>query len=394
MANEHLSLRQRAPAACSSGPSARRTRVLVVDDNEENRALARATLEAEEMDVALAPSGEEAVRLFAADLPDCVLMDVKMPGMSGFEASDRIRSLPHGANTPVVFLTALRDIDTFDRARAAGGDDFLTKPFRPHELVARVRVALEVRRLSAELGTVYELMKRQRDELMRLQLQKERLSVFIVHDLKGPVNTMDLFAQVLARNGSLPPDVLDSARSIRVAARHAIRLITNLLDLSKSEEGKLVPRCESVDARGLVGEVLEAMAMPARSSGVQLAGIADLPSLFCDRDLVERVLENLVDNAIRHTPRGGQVTLRLRPVEDAVHVCVSDDGPGIPQEMSGKIFDPFVQLGGPAEAGAAQRGRGLGLAFCKAAVEAHGGRIWVEPSPAGAQICLSLPRGT
>ena len=99
-----------------------------------------------------------------------------------------------------MFLTALRDVDTFDRALAAGGDDFLTKPVRPAELVVRVRALLEARRMSAEIRQHYELIRKQRDDLMRLQLQKERLTALIVHDLKNPVHAMDLHAQVLQRN--------------------------------------------------------------------------------------------------------------------------------------------------------------------------------------------------
>jgi two-component system sensor histidine kinase/response regulator len=137
---------------------------------------------------------------------------------------------PGGAGTPVLFLTALRDVDTFDRALRAGGDDFLTKPVRPTELVVRVQSALKLRRMSEELREHYELLKRQRDDLLRLQLQKERLTAFVVHDLKNPVNSMDLHAQVLLREKGLPATARDSATQIRTEARQLTRMILNLLD--------------------------------------------------------------------------------------------------------------------------------------------------------------------
>src|SRR4029077_10189721 len=133
------------------------------------------------------------------------------------------------------------DVDTFDRALRVGGDDFLTKPVRPTELVVRVQAALKLTRLRSELHDHYELLKRQRDDLMRVQLQKERLTAFVVHDLKNPVNTMDLHAQMLCRDKELSANARESAASIRAEARHLMRLITNLLDISKSEEGRLVP---------------------------------------------------------------------------------------------------------------------------------------------------------
>ncbi|HTJ81191.1 MAG TPA: response regulator, partial [Polyangiaceae bacterium] len=112
--------------------------VLVVDDNEANRLLAKATLEDEGFRVVLADDGEAGIAAFAAEKPDCVLLDVRMPGIDGFAVCERIRATETGEHTPVLFLTALRDVDTFDKALKAGGDDFLTKPVRPTELVVRV----------------------------------------------------------------------------------------------------------------------------------------------------------------------------------------------------------------------------------------------------------------
>src|SRR5262249_34077284 len=146
-------------------------------------------------------------------------LDVRMPGMDGFVVCQRLRALPRGAETPVVFLTALRDVDTFDRALRSGGDDFLTKPVRPTELVIRVQSALKLRQLRSELREHYDLLKHQRDDLLRLQLQKERLMAFVVHDLKNPVNAMDLHAQLLVRDKSLTPEARGSAALIRLAAQ-------------------------------------------------------------------------------------------------------------------------------------------------------------------------------
>ncbi|HMY19542.1 MAG TPA: response regulator, partial [Polyangium sp.] len=162
-------------------------KILVVDDNEQNRELARATLEPEEYDVVVVSCGEDALRVWADVLPDCVLLDVRMPGMDGFTVCQRIRELPGGADVPIIFLTALRDVATFDRAMLVGADDFLTKPVRPTELIVRVQAALRMRRMGAELREHYALIRHQRDDLMRLQLQKEMLMSFVVHDLKNPV---------------------------------------------------------------------------------------------------------------------------------------------------------------------------------------------------------------
>ena len=365
-------------------------KILVVDDNAENRALARAALEDEGYVAILAASGDEGIRAFEAERPDCVLLDIRMPVMDGFEVCTRIRALPGGADMPVIFLTALRDVDTFDRALRAGGDDFLTKPVRPTELAIRVQTALKLRQMSADLRAHYDLVRHQRDDLMRLQLQKERLTAFVVHDLKNPVNSMDLHAQLLLRDRELPERARESVRAIRSEARSLLRLVLNLLDISKSEEGQLVPRPSTIDLDALVTGVLEAHQLEAQNAGLRLESVIEARSISADPDLLRRVLENLLDNAMRHAPTGTSVRITSSRHADGVQLRVADSGTGIPPEMREKIFERFVRVES-GERIVTRTGRGLGLAFCKLCVEAHGGTIWVEDGQPGAVFCVRLP---
>jgi two-component system, sensor histidine kinase and response regulator len=364
--------------------------VLVVDDNEQNLALAQASLEEEGYVVLLARGGEEALRQFETSKPSCVLLDVRMPGMNGFEVCERLRKLPGGAETPVVFLTAQRDVDTFDAALRVGGDDFLTKPVRPTELVLRVQAALRLKRLNAENREYFELARRQRDDLLRLQLQKERLTAFVVHDLKNPVSNLDLQAQVLLRDKELPPRLRSNIDGIRNEARSLMRLIMNLLDIAKSEEGRLAPKTEFVDLRELAERVFSSLGAAAESREVRLESALDAERVRADPDLLHRVLENLFDNALRHAPEGSVVRLRSETRDGRVELRVEDAGRGVPVDMRERIFDPFVQV--ESAGGAVTRsGRGLGLAFCRIAVEAQGGTIQVEDGDPGAIFCMSLP---
>ena len=373
-------------------PQSKQPDILVVDDNAENRALARATLEDEGYRVRLAQTGEEALQLFQESPPDCVLLDIRMPGMDGFAVCARIRSLPHGQQTPIVFLTALRDVDVFDRALRAGADDFLTKPIRPTELTVRVQTALKLGRMNAELRETYELVRKQRDDLMRLQLQKDQLSAFIVHDLKNPAGAMDLHAQLILREPQLSPRGRDSALRIRDEVRHLVRLIMNLLDVSKSEQGQLVPQLTRVDLDTLALEIATALDVKARSANVKLVCEIQERYVQADEDLLRRVLENLVDNALRHAPAGSSVTLSSLAAESGVELRVRDAGPGIPEGLRGKVFEPFLQLE-HADRESTRGGRGLGLAFCRVTIEAHGGSIWIEDGQPGAVFCFRLPHG-
>ena len=367
--------------------------ILVVDDNEANLELARNTLEDEGYRVVLARGGAEGVSAFERERPDCILLDVRMPEVDGFTACERIRSLPGGAETPVLFLTALRDVDTFDRALRAGGDDFLTKPVRPTELVVRVQSALKLRRMSEELREHYELLKSQRDDLLRLQLQKERLTAFVVHDLKNPVNSMDLHAQLLLREKGLPASARDSATQIRTEARQLTRMILNLLDISKADEGKLVPKRSDVDLRRLVDEVIAELGVSADGRDVSLRISLETDRIHADDDLFRRLLTNLVENAIRYAPRETSITVTATRGPTGTELRVADAGRGVPEDMREKVFNPFVQVE-QGERIVAHGSRGLGLTFCKLVVEAHGGHIWIEDASPGAIFCVRFPHGS
>lgn len=366
--------------------------VLVVDDNEQNRALAKATLEMEDYMVVLAKSGEEALRAFAERVPDCVLLDVRMPGLDGFETCHRLRALPGGQDVPIIFLTASRDVDTFDRAQACGADDFVTKPVQPTEMVLRVQASMKVRRLDASNKEYFELVKRQRDDLMRLQLQKERLSSFVVHDLKNPVSTIDLLAQLLQRDKQLPAEARSTADAIRLEVTSLMRLILNLLDINKSEEGQLTAALAPVDFKALASSVVEATQVRAQSKEVELVlEVGAVAGLLADRDLLRRVLENLLDNALRYAPKGSRISLAALVTEDAIEVRVADQGKGVPAELREGIFERFVQLDS-GERTAPRTSRGLGLTFCRLAVEAQGGHISVEDGSPGAVFCIRFPK--
>lgn len=367
--------------------------VLVVDDNEANRALARSTLEDEGYRVILANEGAEGIAAFEREAIDCIVLDVRMPGIDGFAVCERVRTLPRGPETPVIFLTALRDVETFDRALRAGGDDFLTKPVRPTELLVRVQTALKLRRARVEIREHYALLMQQRDDLLRLQLQKERLMAFVVHDLKNPLAAVDLHAQLLLRDPSLSQDARESITQIRTETRQLNGMILDLLDISKADEGRLSPKRTQVALKTMIQNILADLGVQAVGRNVTLRAVVDeTTSVLVDEGLFRRTLTNLVDNALRYAPGNTEISVVAKAGKEATEVRITDAGKGIPPSMRERVFDPFVQ----ADAGdriVDRAGRGLGLTFCKLAVEAHGGRIWIEDAAPGAVFCLTVPHG-
>lgn len=363
--------------------------ILVVDDNEQNRALVEATLEEEGHRVLLAAGGAEALRMFDEQLPDCVLLDVRMPETDGLTVCRAIRKRAVGSDTPVVFLTALRDVETFDEALAAGGDDFLTKPVRPTELLVRVQAALKLRRLTAENRDYHATIRNQRDAMMRLQLQKEQLMAFVVHDLKNPVSTLDLHAQLLLRDRSLSPEAQECARAIRSEARRLIRQISNLLDLSRSDEEEIAAAAVPVELAALVEEVQQSFELRASAQDVRITSELVPAHVRADPELLRRVLENLLDNALRYAPAASVVTLRVRVVAEAVQLTIADQGEGVPPSMREAVFERFVRADGTTSSSGSY---GLGLAFCKLVVEQLGGTISVDDARPGAVFSVRMPR--
>jgi len=312
-----------------------------------------------------------------------------MPGMDGVAVCEVLRRLPGGADVPVLFVTAQRDVDTFDRAKRAGGDDFITKPYRPSELVARVSAATQLRRMAHERAELYELVQAQRNDVMRLQLQKEQLVEFLVHDLKNPVNAIELLGQRVARDPNGSERSRDAATKIHEEVQALLRMITNLLDLGKADEGRLVPAKERLSIGDLFATVAAEMRPRAQTARVEIAVETAAIEISADPGIARRIIENLVDNALRHAPESSIVRLTANRDETEVEVRIADAGAGIPADLRDHIFERFAQAG----AASTRTGHGLGLAFCKLAVEAHGGRIWIEDAAPGAVFCLSLPDG-
>ncbi|MFT3698679.1 MAG: hybrid sensor histidine kinase/response regulator [Kofleriaceae bacterium] len=361
-------------------------RVLVIDDNAENRLLAHATMEDADIPCSVAATGDEGIAMFASVAPTCILLDIRMPAPDGIEVCRRIRASPGGDRVAIVFLTAERSVEVFDRALSAGGDDFVTKPFDTAELVARVRTAVRLRRIAAAHDDLAVQLKRQRDELKRLQLHKEQLSQFLVHDFKNPVNSIVLQAQRIARDPNATQRSLDAAVRIGGEAAMLLRMITNLLDLGKADEGRLAPARSTVDLPAFIASIIAELEPRAAAAEIEIVDETAASDVTFDEDLVRRVMANLVENAIRHAPQASRIVVTSRTDADGLELVVADEGIGIPEPQRATVFERFVS------SGTDRSNRGLGLSFCRVAIEAHGGRIWVEDNEPGARFRLFIPR--
>jgi signal transduction histidine kinase len=208
------------------------------------------------------------------------------------------------------------------------------------------------------------------------------------HDLRTPLASLRLLVESID-DGVATGETRDRyLREIRTHVGVLSDLIDDLFELSRIEAGDISWTMQQVELHELIDETVAAMQAPAAARGVRVA--AELPPgglvAEANAEKVQRVLFNLIQNAIRHTPADGSVTVRARPLGKSVEIEVDDEGEGIPPESGERVFDAFYR----GDASRADDGAGLGLAISKAIVEAHGGRIWLEPGSPGTKVRFTL----
>ena len=359
-------------------------RVLVVDDEPANVELLARRLEALGAETIRASNGEDALRMAEREMPDLILLDVMMPGIGGFETCRRLKINDRTAPIPVIFATALTDAADLSNGFEAGGIDYITKPIEPIELAARVRSAIFTKRLQDELrGT--------NDQLRKVERSRQELIGMLGHDIRNLANSLVAFLQ-LVRLGQLDASRPEFGELLGLSESNVtelLRMVNALLDVYKMEEGKLEADQQLIALDDLVKKSINQLAAEARARGVELECATGNGKVFVDETLLVRVVTNLLANSVKHTPSGGKAVVEATaPANGWVTLRVRDTGPGIPAVDAANVFDRFYQTAG----GRSRGGTGLGLAFCKLAVELHGGKIRVaNPGEAGAVIELTLP---
>jgi signal transduction histidine kinase len=385
-------------------PAAERVKILLVDDQRDNLLSASAVLENLGQEVITAQSGREALLLLLDQDFAVIVLDIMMPEMDGFETATFIRQRERSRHTPIIFLTALgRSDEHIRRGYDLGAVDYITKPFVPEFLRAKVSVFVELHRKTQLLQQQSALLERSNTELQdavkrsrqaeeqikalnsHLESRLEQLneankeletfSYSVSHDLRGPLSRMAGFSQALLESSAAKLDDQGRLylRRIHDAARHTCDLVDDLLQFSRL--GRLEMSEAAVDLSAVVRNIAADLASRDPDRHVKFA-IADDVKVRGDLALLRAALLNLLENAWKFTRKHAEACIEfgIKRDSDGPIYFVRDDGAGFDMGDSARLFNPFQRLHKDSEF----EGTGIGLATVERIVRRHGGRIWAE----------------
>lgn len=362
-------------------------KILIVDDDRINLRILGGILKTERYNLTLAESGEAALEAYAAQRPDLVLLDVMLPGIDGFEICRRLKATYGADSAPIIFITAKAESDDVVQGLAAGGVDYLPKPFKPKEVVARIRTHLQSRLLVEQQKHLVEQLSKANDA-------KNRFLGMAAHDLRNPLASIRGLAEFLSDGtvGPLTPDQLDLVTTIHGASQSMLDLVNELLDLATIEAGELKLALEPHDLAALLEKsvFLNNIEAAKKQTKVTFSRTGESPRPTIDQAKIRQVADNLISNAIKFSPPGSTITVEINGGPDGFGFSVKDQGPGIPDSERDKLFKDFGKLSVKPTAG--EKSTGLGLAICRKIVDAHSGSIMAQNLPhRGCEFRVTLP---
>ncbi|MBC7368640.1 MAG: hybrid sensor histidine kinase/response regulator [Undibacterium sp.] len=362
-------------------------RILVVDDDRINLRILSGILRGDRYVLIEVESGEAALEIYAKSPPDLVLLDVMLPGIDGFETCRRLKKI-YGVDTaPVIFITAKSESDDVVQGLAAGGVDYLPKPFKPKEVLARIRSHMHSQIL-------VERQKLLVDQLSKANAAKNRFLGMAAHDLRNPLASIRGLAEFLTDGtvGQLTPDQLDLVKTIHSASQSMLDLVNELLDVATIEAGELKLQLEPDNLAALLGKsvFLNNIEAAKKNTRIVMSAFVESSIALIDSAKIRQVADNLISNAVKYSPPGSTITVELHTGPGVRGFSVKDQGPGVPDAEHDKLFKDFSKLSAKPTAG--EKSTGLGLAICRKIIAAHRGTISAQNLPQlGCEFRVTLP---
>jgi len=359
--------------------------ILVVDDVLQNIQVVVTMLREAGYSIMPATSGMAALQRVENKRPDLILLDLMMPDMDGLEVCRRLKAEPATADIPIIFLTASNEMNHLVQGLEAGAVDYVTKPFNPPELLARVRTHLELKHSR-------DMIVRYSEQLAHLNSEKNEFMGIAAHDLRSPLNAVQGYVEMMQEEPAMEPaERAELLGRVHDAARRMAEMVQNLLDTNRIERGEMRLQLVPTELGPLLASVVgtQRPRAAAKQQTIHLKNEASAVIVPVDPNVMVQVLENLVSNAVKYSPPGKNIFVRLKQAPAEVRIEVQDEGPGLSAEDQKKLFGKFARLSAKPTGG--EHATGLGLSIVKRMVEAMNGRVWCESQPGqGATFIVAL----
>jgi two-component system sensor histidine kinase/response regulator len=360
--------------------------ILIVDDTPANLQFLASLLKMKGHKTRAALNGELALQAIRNQSPDLILLDVNMPDINGIELCRRLKAEPATANIPIIFVSGEHEVNNKVKAFAAGGVDYITRPFQIDEVLSRVSIHLDLRKQRERLRHILRRMQ-------ELEQLRDNLIHLIIHDLRNPLWNIGSYLELIkaAEATQNSPEVATYLRDAQAQTNYMIDLINSILDINKMESRSLELHRTECDLVDLCLQVIENVE-PLRQSRILTLESAGPATAMISVSLVRRLLTNLVTAAIKATRNeGGRITVSTQQINGVIRINVTDNAPPIPAGEYPFVFSKLDQAHSALN-GKGRYSPGLGLPFCKLAAEAHGGRVGIEAAPeAGNVFWVELP---
>jgi len=354
-------------------------KILIVDDIAANIQVLGSVLRKSGYEVAFTDNGPDAISKAKVINFDLILLDIMMPQMDGFEVCNILKATPESKKIPIIFLTAKSDSESLVKGFELGAVDYLTKPFKAPELLARVQTHIALKHAS--------------EELHKSNAMKDKIFSIIAHDLRGPVGNLSSVLDLLIENFETfeKSTMIDTLSELKVSASRAYELLQNLLKWARSQNKTIDFSPQNIVLKPLILKNLELIQSSASQKSIQFTtDIQDGIIVFADENMVQTILRNLFSNAIKFSHKNGLVEINSRTSGSFAEIHVKDFGVGISDENLKKLFVPheyFSTYGTNNE-----KGTGIGLNICKDFVERNNGKIDViSDVNTGTTFSFTLP---
>ena len=356
--------------------------ILVVDDNPTNIELLLVYLHEKEYRILVTRDGQSAIKRAITVQPDLILLDIMMPGMDGFETCKILKENPTTKNIPIIFMTALSDIQTKLKGFKLGAIDYITKPFQRAEVSARIATHLTIQQQKAKLA--------------ELNASKDRFFSIVAHDMKGAFGSLMTFTKYITKSFDdwSREELKGLILEMCISSEKNYKLLENFLEWSRIQMGATPFQPKKTLLEYVVVQAIQLFHEHAESKGITISyDFSSETFVMADSQMLATIFRNLISNAIKFTQQGGTVDIKCKDLKNNIEIIVQDTGCGMDQETVDNLFCIDIKYQKTGTAG--EKGTGLGLLLCKELVEKHDGTINIESvKDKGTSFIISFPKAT